>query len=97
MVTEHDFKLMNGLHKTLKPFFVESELMIGGFHPVANKPGLHNPNFRPFLSPVPLLAIRFMVSSDPPLFLFPSKHDQNLATTSSADVALIPFPRDDNP
>jgi hypothetical protein len=64
LVTEPDFQLINGLHKTLKSFFMESGLMLGVFHPVANKPGLHNPNFRPFLSPVPLLAIRFIVPPD---------------------------------
>jgi hypothetical protein len=69
LVTDHDFNLINGLHKTLRPFFIESGLMLGAFHPSAHKPGLHNPNFHPFLSPVPVLAIRFMVPSDPPLFL----------------------------
>ncbi|EKQ66584.1 hypothetical protein OsccyDRAFT_5071 [Leptolyngbyaceae cyanobacterium JSC-12] len=68
IITERDFRLLNGLHKALKPYFIESGLMLGVFHPVANKPGLHNPNFYPFLSPVPLLAIRFMVPPD--LYLF---------------------------
>ncbi len=50
----------------LKPQFVDSGLMIGEFHERNEGEGLRNPNFRPLRSPIPLLAIRFMVESDIP-------------------------------
>jgi Domain of unknown function (DUF6875) len=51
----------------LKPAFVEAGLMIGQFHQLPpTDSGLWNPDFRPLRSPVPLLAIRHMVSSDLP-------------------------------
>ena len=40
--------------------------MLGEFHNRTETPGLHNPQFRPLRSPIPLLAIRFMVESDLP-------------------------------
>lgn len=57
-------RLIDVVQKQLKPLFVESGLMLGEFHNYNETPGLHNPNFRPLRSPVPLLAIRFMVESD---------------------------------
>jgi hypothetical protein len=59
-------KLIDGVQQKLKPFFVEQGLMLGEFHNRTETPGLHNPNFRPLRSPIPLLAIRFMVESDLP-------------------------------
>jgi Domain of unknown function (DUF6875) len=53
-------------HRRLKQQFVELGLMIGKFHPGSPQGGLHNPDFRPLRSPVPLLAIRHMVDSDLP-------------------------------
>lgn len=51
----------------LKPAFVETGLMIGQFHPLPPiDGGLWNADFRPLRSPVPMLAIRHMVSSDLP-------------------------------
>ena len=49
--------------------------MIGEFHsaPPA-KAGLHNPDFRPLYSPIPLLAIRNMVATDYPFL----KSDQDM-------------------
>jgi hypothetical protein len=58
--------LIDGIQQKLKPFFVEAGLMIGEFHPWSNSSGLHNPNFYPLRSPVPMLAIRFMTESDLP-------------------------------
>jgi dolichyl-phosphate beta-glucosyltransferase len=57
---------LNELHRVLKDEFVSRGLMIGQFHPQCEAPGLWNPDFRPLQSPVPLLAIREMVSSDLP-------------------------------
>jgi hypothetical protein len=59
-------KLVDSVQQKLKPLFVESGLMIGEFHKRNESPGLHNPNFRPLRSPIPLLAIRFMVEADLP-------------------------------
>ncbi len=58
--------VIDQVQKTLKPFFVEKGLMLGEFHRFNQSPGLHNPNFRPLQSPVPMLAIRFMTESDLP-------------------------------
>ncbi|NDJ23809.1 hypothetical protein GS682_19615 [Nostoc sp. B(2019)] len=64
-------KLIDGIQQKLKPSFVESGLMIGEFHKRNESSGLHNPNFRPLRSPIPLLAIRFMVESDLPFLISP--------------------------
>lgn len=57
-------QLIDSVQKQLKPLFVESGLMLGEFHKRNETPGLHNSNFRPLRSPIPMLAIRFMVESD---------------------------------
>lgn len=62
-------KLIDGVQQKLKPLFVEQGLMLGEFHNRTESPGLHNPNFRPLRSPIPLLAIRFMVESDLPFLV----------------------------
>ncbi|MDF5725179.1 MAG: hypothetical protein PUP91_32960 [Rhizonema sp. PD37] len=59
-------KMIDAVQQKLKPFFVESGLMLGEFHNRTESPGLHNPNFRPLRSPIPLLAIRYMVEVDLP-------------------------------
>ena len=49
----------------LKTEYVSRGLMIGEFHDgPPDKPGLWNPEFRPLHGPLPMLAIRHMVSSD---------------------------------
>ena len=65
-------KLVDSVQQKLKPLFVESGLMIGEFHKRNESPGLHNPNFRPLRSPIPLLAIRFMVEADLPFLNSPA-------------------------
>ncbi|WP_375495418.1 DUF6875 domain-containing protein [uncultured Nostoc sp.] len=65
-------KLVDSIQQKLKPLFVESGLMIGEFHKRNESPGLHNPNFRPLRSPIPLLAIRFMVEADLPFLVSPA-------------------------
>jgi hypothetical protein len=53
------------LLEVLKTEFVELGLMLGEFHALPpEKVGLHNPNFKPLYSPVPLLAMRHMVKTD---------------------------------
>ncbi len=51
-------------HGRLKPAFLAQRLMLGEFYPSCEKPGLHNPAFRPLRSPWPLLVIRPMVEAD---------------------------------
>lgn len=63
---EDTSRLIDGVQQKLKPLFVEAGLMIGEFHKRNESPGLHNPNFRPLRSPIPILAIRFMVEADLP-------------------------------
>ena len=58
--------LIDNVQRNLKPFFVEKGLMLGEFHKFNDSPGLHNPNFYPLRSPIPMLAIRFMTESDLP-------------------------------
>jgi hypothetical protein len=60
------FAVIDQVQKQLKPFFVEEGLMLGEFHMQTEAGGLHNPEFRPLRSPVPMLAIRFMVEADLP-------------------------------
>ncbi|MEH1870470.1 DUF6875 domain-containing protein [Nostoc sp.] len=61
---EEASKVIDGVQKKLKPMFVESGLMLGEFHNRTENPGLHNPNFRPLRSPIPLLVIRPMTEID---------------------------------
>ncbi|BAT54990.1 hypothetical protein NOS3756_39660 [Nostoc sp. NIES-3756] len=61
--------LIDDIQQKLKPFFVEKGLMIGEFHKRTATRGLHNPNFYPLRSPIPLLAIRFMVEADLPFLM----------------------------
>lgn len=63
---ETEASLVDQIQQRLKPFFVEEGLMIGEFHQWNQTPGLHNAQFRPLQSPIPMLAIRFMVESDLP-------------------------------
>jgi hypothetical protein len=65
-------ELIDSIQQKLKPLFVESGLMIGEFHKRNESPGLHNPYFRPLRSPIPLLAIRFMVEADLPFLQNPA-------------------------
>jgi hypothetical protein len=52
------------VQSTLKKYFVDMGLLVGEFHSRNDNPGLHNIDFRPLRSPVPMLAIRHLVESD---------------------------------
>lgn len=56
--------LIDTTKEELKAGFVEQGLMLGEFHSRNHSPGLHNPAFKPLRSPIPMLAIRRMVSTD---------------------------------
>lgn len=59
--------IVDQTQERLKPRYVTEGLMVGEFHSgPPDKAGLWNTDFRPLYSPVPLLAIRHMVSSDFP-------------------------------
>ncbi len=58
--------VIDGVQKKLKLFFVEAGMMLGEFHMRNQSTGLHNPNFYPLRTPIPVLAIRFMVEPDLP-------------------------------
>lgn len=57
-------ELINGMHRRLKPHFLRAGMMLGEFYRESDKPGLHNPAFRPLRSEVPLLVIRAMLPQD---------------------------------
>jgi hypothetical protein len=57
-------KIIDVVQKEVKPLFVESGMMIGEFHMLTESPGLHNPNFRPLRSSIPMFVLRNMVEVD---------------------------------
>ena len=65
---------LDELHRALKDEFVAEGLMIGQFHPECQARGLWSAAFRPLQSPVPLLAIREMTSSDLPFLVGSADH-----------------------
>lgn len=58
--------IIDGVQLLLKPEFVQQGLMIGQFYENCQQGGLRNADFRPLQSPVPLIAIRYMVETDWP-------------------------------
>jgi hypothetical protein len=64
--TVTDYSLIDEAQKRLKQESVAIGLMIGQFYPGCEERGIRNPGFRPLQSPLALLAIRNMVSSDFP-------------------------------
>lgn len=65
-VTIDHASIIDDVQAELKTSFVASGLMLGEFHERNEGPGLRNPHFRPLRSPIPSLAIRYMVESDLP-------------------------------
>jgi hypothetical protein len=55
---------VDDVQETLSLEFVERYLMIGEFHAECEKGGLHNREFKPLRSPIPLLAVRNMMLTD---------------------------------
>jgi len=72
--THQGHTIIETIQRQLKPVFLADGLMFGQFYQGCPEPGLSNPMFRPLFSPIPLLAIRYMVASDI-AFL---KHDPNM-------------------
>ena len=69
-----DSSPLDALQRRLKDAFVREGLMVGQFHPHCEQRGLWNEDFRPLKAPIPLLAIRRMVSSDLPFLLGSASH-----------------------
>jgi hypothetical protein len=65
----HNATLVDEVQLALKKHFVDVGLMLGEFHSTNESPGLRNADFRPLRSPVPMLAIRYMVESDLPFLM----------------------------
>jgi hypothetical protein len=61
--------IIDGGQAALKAEFVARGLMIGQFHASCDYPALWNRQFHPLRSPVPLLAIRYMVPTDAPFLM----------------------------
>jgi hypothetical protein len=55
---------MDKVHAAVKPLLVNVGLMLGEFYSESRSPGLHNPDFFPLRSPVPLFVYRQMVPGD---------------------------------
>jgi hypothetical protein len=66
--------LIDTTKEELKAEFVEQGLMLGEFHSTNQSPALRNPAFKPLRSPIPMLVIRRMVSTDH-VFLNRSEYD----------------------
>jgi hypothetical protein len=64
--TVTDYSMIDEAQRRLKEESVAMGLMIGQFYPGCEAPGIRNAEFRPLQSPIPLLAVRHMVSSDFP-------------------------------
>jgi hypothetical protein len=61
--------IIDRVQTALKPEFVAEGLMIGQFHTTCDYPALWNREFHPLRSPVPLLAIRYMLRTDAPFLI----------------------------
>lgn len=59
-------EIIEGTQSRLKRHFVERGLMLGEFHSTHQGRGIHNDNFLPLQSPIPLLVVRHMIPSDLP-------------------------------
>jgi hypothetical protein len=66
---EDGLENLRAVQTRLKAFALLRGLMIGRFHPNTDDPGLWNPDFRPLRSPIPILAIRYLVANDAPFAL----------------------------
>jgi hypothetical protein len=81
------YAVIDSCQKELKPRFVTMGLMVGQFYKTCQEQGLRNPNFQPLKSPIPLLAIRYMVKSD---IAFLRKSSEFLAAYNARFAAQTP-------
>ncbi|MEV6273668.1 DUF6875 domain-containing protein [Nocardia sp. NPDC051832] len=64
-----DYALIDDLHAELKTEFVARGFMLGQFYPGCDQPGLWNKDFHPLDSPIPMLVVRTMMTTDFPFLL----------------------------
>ena len=55
---------LEAIQRPLRDEFVREGLMLGEFFPLSPSRAVHNREFRPFRSPLPMLTIRHMISAD---------------------------------
>jgi hypothetical protein len=55
---------ITSIHARLKPFFLDTGLMLGEFFAGCSKHGIRNKAFRPLQAPLPLLVVREMLEVD---------------------------------
>ena len=61
----HEWRyVVDGAHQVVKPAVLRRQLMVGGFHPLNNRPSRLSPSLFPMQSPLPLFAMRHMIQSD---------------------------------
>jgi len=77
---------LDALQRRLKDSFVSEGLMVGQFHPRCEQSGLWNADFRPLRAPIPLLAIRRMVSSDLPFLVDSGHHMSSYFSRFAPDI-----------
>jgi hypothetical protein len=64
LVDEDAGALIQDVHRRTKPSVVAAGMMLGEFYPESRSPGVHNPEFYPLRSPMPLFVFRQMVEND---------------------------------
>jgi hypothetical protein len=82
-------ELIDRTKEELKTKFIRQGLMLGEFHARNDSPGLHNPEFRPLRSTIPMLAIRNMVPTD---FVFLNRSEYDSATRLKYLEAYLAVP-----
>ena len=85
--------IIDDIQLLLKPEFVQQGLMIGQFYENCQQGGLRNADFRPLQSPVPLIAIRYMVETDWPFLagdpLLEKAYETNFGTINFGEKNKI--------
>lgn len=69
--------LIDAVQQDFKPAYIRKGLMIGQLYPSSAVPGLHNPDFHPFASPKPSLAVRHLTIFDAPFLI---DRDENIVS-----------------
>ena len=62
--TRSAYLLIESVKDKMKLSFVEAGLMLGEFYPSSTSPGLHNSDFHPLISPIPLFVYRRLLPDD---------------------------------
>lgn len=85
--------LIDRTKEEMKADFIRQGLMLGEFHARNESGGLHNPEFKPLRSPLPMLAIRHMVPTD---LVFLNRPEYNIKTRIQyleAYLAVLSIPQ----